>query len=255
MQLSWAALEMDTLEIDTNTCTPAERHVLERIPDLTKLGPVEEWAFDEGSAYAIAAGLTEKETAEAIRNSLVRTRALASIHGGRDTPMSVGFVQACHRSIFSPAFGEQTLDFRRNRADIVEYPYYLETHGTVVVKTTTGNAPKQVVRQLRDASRAFERAVTALEKNPNPELADAVRPCLAMYAKIIRIHPYMDGNGRTARAVFSYTLGRVGLPDIHVKITDQTRLALGHAIRPKKTPNLEPLVAIVVDVLKRSNED
>lgn len=83
-------------------------------------------------------------------------------------------------------------------------------------------------------------------------LRDAVLPPVKLYTRLIRIHPFVDGNGRTAWAAFSYAVRRCGLPLVVLAPSDETRWALGCALRSGAKQDFEPLADIVVETIKAS---
>lgn len=82
-----------------------------------------------------------------------------------------------------------------------------------------GAAPADVARELAAFERTLQRTVSALDARyaPGPELdADGLAAvfdvCAWAHAEWIRIHPFANGNGRTARIWANALLMRYGLP-------------------------------------------
>ena len=120
------------------------------------------------------------------------------------------------------------------------------------LRTRRGSGGKQVRPNLGKALALFEREVAALSAKESPMLSEAALIAVRLYAKVIGIHPFFDGNGRTAWAVFSYALQRCGLVAIAVPPSDETRWALGRALRQDGSQSYDPLTDVVVNAIKNS---
>lgn len=79
-----------------------------------------------------------------------------------------------------------------------------------------------------------------------------VRPAATIYAAIIAMHPWLDGNGRTAWLVMTHTLIRSGALAVATRPTMAGRLALGRAITRRAARDIEPLVGHLAETIKRS---
>ncbi|HEU5104346.1 MAG TPA: Fic family protein [Solirubrobacterales bacterium] len=164
----------------------------------------------------------------------------------------VADVELIHKAIFEPVFGERTLAFRSLRKHGVNFPIVIGEKEAPHQKTRRGTSGKQVKQSLGKALATFERDVGALDSADQPLLYDAAKAAVRLYSKVIGIHPFFDGNGRTAWAVFSYALQRCSLVEIAIPPTEETRWALGQALRQDGSQSYEPLTTIVVDAIKRS---
>ncbi|HUC07014.1 MAG TPA: Fic family protein [Solirubrobacterales bacterium] len=203
--------------------------------------------------YHRAPGLSAEETWTRVAEELGRVSALAALEGYRDLPLSADDVDLLHRGIFEPVFGpEKTLGFRCQRSEEVTFPIVLGTQESPHVGIKRGSGGKKVERNLSRALAAFERDVAALAASERPPMEDAARAAVRLYAKVIGIHPFFDGNGRTAWAIVSHALQRCSLVEIAVAPSDATRWALGCALRPGGSQSYEPLTDLVVDAIRRS---
>jgi prophage maintenance system killer protein len=134
----------------------------------------------------------------------------------------------------------------------VQFPIVTGTREDPHLGVRRGTGGKQVKQNLGKALAAFERDQTALQEAGHPSIRDAARATVTLYAKVIGIHPFYDGNGRTAWAVFSYALQRCGLVEIAVPPSDATRWALGRALRQDGPQSYEPVaVKIVLKLVSR----
>jgi Fic/DOC family len=209
---------------------------------------------DRDSHYSVADGLTVEETQEA----LLTTTGVALLHarnaGWNGVVLDADVVLQLHHAIFAPVFGERTLGYRTPPPrgshlldDGVSYPIWVRGAGTPEPTTVVrrGARASQVLRSVRDACERFEQeAVDAL--------GDVDRSAAALarlYVRLIRIHPFTDGNGRTAWAVLQFAAGRLRFPFVQSSPTMEARLALGDAIRDGNT------IGPLADHIKRATAE
>ena len=81
--------------------------------------------------------------------------------------------------------------------------------------------------------------------NNSQELHPFVRAAI-LHAEFIRIHPFADGNGRTARLLMNYELIRNGYPSVIIKARDKEGYikALNHAITTKDVTDLVKIIEL-----------
>lgn len=204
------------------------------------------------SDFYCAPGLSPEETWRRIHEGLARVVTLAAEAGRADHPLTIEFVQEVHVALFEPLFGVMS----GFRSDPVEYPIYLGTEQAPVPRGRLGKAPAGIARGLRRTVEGFEAEVAELgrrdARGERLVVRDAVMPALRLYGRIVRIHPFADGNGRTAWVLFVYALMRVGLPLIDIKPTLKSRWALGTAIRVDGKQDYGPLADILIETLLAS---
>jgi prophage maintenance system killer protein len=206
----------------------------------------------EGSEYHAAPGLTPAETWARVAAELGRVSALTTLEGYRDLRLEAADIELIHMGIFEPAFGEKTLGFRSLKKHSVTFPIVTGKREEPHQGVRRGTGGKQVKQNLGKALAVFERDLEALKAADQPSLNDAARAAVRLYAKVIGIHPFFDGNGRTAWAVFGYALQRCSLIEIAVPPSDETRWALGRALRQDGSQSYEPLTNVVVNAIRSS---
>lgn len=202
-----------------------------------------------GSDYYQAPGLSPQETYIRVAEEVGRVMALCAIEGARDRDLSVEAIELIHDAMFRPVFGGATTKMRTAkdaREDAVQYPIVIGRRSDPHIKTQSGSGGRQVRANVARALKKFHRDVECLAAMEQPSLRDAALPAVRLYARIISIHPFFDGNGRTAMGVLAYALQRVGLVHVSVPVTDETRWALGRALRRDGRQSYRPLVEIVV---------
>lgn len=118
-----------------------------------------------------------------------------------------------------------------------------------------GSAPKQIRRNLQRAFDRLDQDITELEQRSSTPIAlrEAILPAVRIYAQIIAVHPWEDGNGRTAWLVLNHTLIRSGLLAVATEPTDESRVALGRAITRRGRRDPGPLADLLADAIKRSH--
>ena len=70
------------------------------------------------------------------------------------------------------------------------------------------------------------------KENNEDNLIDYINDCLKIKCKLIQIHPFSDGNGRTMRAMVNLLFKLAGIPPIYVKHVERSKYleAMGKAI-------------------------
>lgn len=204
------------------------------------------------SDYYCAPEFTPAETWTRVAEELGRVGALAALEGSRDAPLVVDDIELIHRGIFEPVFGAKTLGLRTERADKVEFPIVAGRPEDPTIRMRRGSSVKKLKQNLGKALVGFEREVGELNVRDAPALADAARAAIKLYTKMVGFHPFIDGNGRTAWAVASYALQRCGLVEIAIPPSNETRWALGQALRQDGSQSYEPLTELVVNAIRDS---
>ncbi len=207
-----------------------------------------------GSAYHEAPDLSAEETWARIARELARVSTLATLEGHRDRVLEIGDIELIHRGIFEPVFGEKTLSLRSGKKEEVTFPIMVGSQERPQRRSMRGTGGRQIDAQLRKALKTFNREVETLASRSSsykPKLDEAALTAVKLYTKVIRIHPFFDGNGRTAWAVFGYALQRCGLVEIAIPPSDSTRWALGRALKIGGQ-SYEPLTNLVVRAIRES---
>lgn len=209
-----------------------------------------------GSAFHEAPGFTAHEVWERVVEELARVCVIAALDGTRDVPLDVDDIQLIHRAIFGPVFGAGVAGFRAS-GELVDFPIYVGARARPELRARRGASPKQIRKRLQHALRDLDLDLVTLARRAREDgvgLRDAVEITVKLYVRIIRIHPFMDGNGRVAWVAFSYALRRCGLPLLVIPPTLDTRWALGAALRHGAGQDYEPLVDIVTRALRTSGD-
>lgn len=198
----------------------------------------------QGAHYRAVVGRTDEDTGAAIAQQLARVGSIAAVEGTRDVIYTADDVVDIHEGVFQPVFGNSALAMRSEKTHEVEYPYWRDVSGVPTSFTRRGISGGQVKNEVARALRRFDRALADLAAQDEVALVDALRPAVRLYVQMLRIHPFFDGNGRTAWVLLVYAVRRADLP-IPAKTVDmESRCALGEALRPNKSSH-NPLVDMI----------
>jgi fido (protein-threonine AMPylation protein) len=211
----------------------------------------------EGSAYYCAPGLTPEETGERIADELTRVAGILAAEAAEDHDIGPEDLGLIHRAVFEPVFGEQTLGFRVLGHPGVTYPVWEAREGeSSRMLQQQGNAPKQIGRALDRAFDELHHDLAALEATSSAggeiPVVQAALPAARIYAQIVAIHPWEDGNGRIAWLVMTHTLIRSALLAVATEPTMDARVALGAAITRRRKRDFRPLAEHLAEVIKAS---
>jgi Fic family protein len=84
------------------------------------------------------------------------------------------------------------------------------------------------------------------------QLNEVVLPAARLYVKVLSIHPFLDGNGRTAYALLQYALVRSRLICVALEDFSAHQRALGVALRDDSRQSYLPLRDLLVDKLVKA---
>ena len=118
------------------------------------------------------------------------------------------------------------------------------------VQTITGEifyfaTPEETPAKMHDLVNWYNEKT--IEKNANPLLIAA-----EFHYKFIRIHPFDDGNGRTARILMNFILMKFGYPPVIIKTEDKANYFA--ALQMADAGNIEVFINYIAQNLKRSLE-
>lgn len=163
---------------------------------------------DDQGAFAVS---EVYGTRQATRSAIVAQVWIAESHSPLltpQTPLGVGELMQLHRAIFGGAFPEQA---GRQRTDPVQ------------VGGEECCAAGLIGQRMAEFGTQLSERLVAAESDPyGGEERFSAQVELACWAHIeyLRIHPFIDGNGRTARVLLNIMLKRFGLYPIQVRTED-----------------------------------
>lgn len=76
-----------------------------------------------------------------------------------------------------------------------------------------------------------------------------------LHEKFVTIHPFIDGNGRTARLLMNFALTEAGFPPIVVKADPQSRLTYNRSLEIAQTQgDLVPFLSFITEIVTEKLE-
>lgn len=160
-------------------------------------------------------------------------------HAGRLWPVSIDLLREMHRRLFdgvrdhagrcrAHAFGDEHLTYGPNRS----------VHRD------------RVLLELEEVFGTLDRSIRSFLENPEDPRYErgAVHVAVWAHAEIVRIHPFLDGNGRTSRMLMNAILVGLGLSPIAVEAVKQEyNEALNQYFRTKDLQLLVDLMLQLID--------
>jgi fido (protein-threonine AMPylation protein) len=200
----------------------------------------ERWEDDPDAPYyrSQRRNLTPAETWSAIAERL--TRALLAVDSETQRgPVKLTVDRLCrwHRGLFVADFHSAG---QLRQAD-VEFAYLDQQHGR---RARRGAPVESIAAELAAVCVEFNEAVTGLSA---VDLPDACETAARLYARLLAIHPFEDGNGRVSYVALQVALRSQGVPWVNfagaVREHDER---LGAALVPDREPDYRPLTALLV---------
>lgn len=104
--------------------------------------------------------------------------------------------------------------------------------GAPINLTSPDNISKEIQGLYTDSIMLAKKGL-AISQSPKPEdILMYIDECIKLNCKIIKIHPFGDGNGRSARALLNLYFKMAGIPPVYVKASerDEYQEAMAKAI-------------------------
>ena len=163
---------------------------------------------NEDSRFYTTDRLSPEETWRALRNELGRVLmgAQRAFWRGR-LEMDPERVRWWHGAIFARHFPHDGGRFRRERA------FFGVVTGGSGMRQIEGSPPSILRQDLTEVCAAFNSDTAEFDRQ-GIGIAEQTRVVAALYAGILRVHPFADGNHRTAFVALSAALWSLGLPAV-----------------------------------------
>lgn len=224
------------------------------IPDLKSFSE----SLDEPeSPFYAASGRTPNETWDHARNRMVEFMAELGSKGVDRIVISPGRLRASHGWIFGDLFPEDAGRFRwkhRDKWEVGVFGIGVGSGPQSAVRPMRGTHPKRIERQLQDTFREFQQILADLERRSQsgeeiPKVA-STRAAARLYAKALRIHPFVDGNLRAIYVTLQAALLRLGLVGVEFGDHRAHDEALARALSPGgRRQSYEPLAELIADLI------
>lgn len=193
-----------------------------------------------------AQGKPLKDTLEIKGHNEAINWVLEMIQG--DRPLTENFIRELHSLLLQDSYKES----KNAKGDIVPRKISAGKYKTTPnhVQTVTGEifyfaTPEETPAKMTELLDWYKEK--ALEKEVNPILLAA-----EFHYKFIRIHPFDDGNGRTARILMNFILMKFGFPPVIIKTEDKANYFA--ALQFADAGNIEAFITYIAQNLNRSLE-
>jgi len=202
----------------------------------------------EESRFYQARGLSPEQTWRALGDELARVLSDAQRAFWR-APLHVDpeRIRWWHGAIFGRHFSHDGGLFRQERA----YFGAVTTDGGM--RQIEGSSPDALRRDLVEVCVSFNGSVERLGKQ-NAGVLEQTRVAGAMYAGILRVHPFADGNHRTGFVALSAALWSLGLPAVEFAL-DADLADHDDAVAPalfSRDGDIEPFAQLLATRIERA---
>ena len=205
----------------------------------------------EGSRFYRASGLSPEQTWQALGDELARVLNDAQRAFWRaPLRMSPERVRWWHGAIFARHFPHDGGRFRHDRA------FFGVTMAGGGIRQLEGAAPEALRGELQAVCSSFNRHVDALGAQDDRGILDRTRVVAALYAGILRVHPFADGNHRVSFVALSAALWSLGLANVEFE-DDTDTVAHDEALvlaLESKDGDIEPFARLLTALIQRSLE-
>lgn len=204
---------------------------------------------DSASPFFCAPRHTPEETWDISVDRLARLLVkLGPIAQSGPIEMSATLLCSWHREIFGALFPEHAGRMRSFRESQWEHVYF-GVHG----RGYRGVTPRELPRRLQKICSEFNTAAAAIRASYGSDTYGAIHAATRLYAKVLRAHPFVDGNlrGTTVAldaALLTLKLRRVQFTDL--EIHDEL---LGIAFVGKHDP-YRPLAEHIAEIISTPGE-
>jgi len=193
-----------------------------------------------------AQGKPLKDTLEITGHNEAINWVVEMVQGER--PLTENFIRELHSLLLQDSYKESKNEKGENVPRKISAGKYKTTPNHV--QTATGEifyfaTPEETPAKMTELLDWYKKK--ALEKEVNPILLAA-----EFHYKFIRIHPFDDGNGRTARILMNFILMQFGFPPIIIKTEDKANYFA--ALQMADAGNIEAFITYIAQNLYRSLE-
>jgi hypothetical protein len=153
-----------------------------------------------------------------------------------------------HGAIFGRHFPHDGGRFRKERAF---FGVVMPVGG---MRQLEGSPPEVLRRDLEVLCVSFNRCVDAFHDVDGMSVLDRTRPAAALYAGILRVHPFADGNHRTGFVALSAVLWSLGLPNVDFIKDDEMRVHDDALASPLSSSDgsIEPFARVLAELIEDS---
>ncbi len=166
-----------------------------------------------------------------------------------ETPLTEKFIRELHTLLLKESSYKEALtpDGKPTRRKIEVGKYKTQPNHVITVtgETFYFATPEETPAKMHDLLEWFR------NEKEKPDVNPIILASLFHY-KFIRIHPFDDGNGRTARILMNFILMQFGFPPVIIKTEDKENYYA--VLRLADADQLEPFIEYIAKNLNRSLE-
>lgn len=201
--------------------------------ELRRLSPEETWSAIDSRLHGLLRGMVQRTRWGPIR-------------------ITPGDLDRWHGYMF----GKDFVSGGQIRRGDVEYPVRVVAGKEVRERRQRGSAPDRIRSDLEVTCRAFREHVdTVLERGGRVDAMQGALAATKLYVGILQIHPYEDGNGRTAFAALQAALVSQGMYGVFFDDLERHDDALGWALRGDVRADLSPLAKLVIERMNEAAQE
>ncbi len=170
--------------------------------------------------------------------------------GHRPIEMTVERVCGWHRGIFLSTFPREA-GYIRSDHEPAEFAIPIDIDGETVTTPMHGTLPhSEILTRLRGACETYNAKQATLQRRTGALTAvEGATPPAELYAAILEIHPFIDGNLRAAYVALQVGLASLGLPTVRFgHAIDRHDECLGWAMRGDAERTIAPLAELIVEL-------
>ena len=189
----------------------------------------------------------ELQKREAI--GVIRASRFVRTYAKSKNPINIGTIYQIHKEIFDHAWPEIAGVLRIENLEITD-SHHKPPHFTEV-PAFMESVDNKFVEKLEHLKSIRSLKFTGNRSNEEMNMLENIVNTTAwIHHQITHIHPFRDGNGRTARLVANLVLERYGLVGISIKFEKENKNKYRQALQQiDKINDYEPLMEIIYEGL------
>jgi len=202
---------------------------------------------DSESPFFCAAGHTPEETWDISIDRLARLLVkLGPVAKSGAIEMSAELLCSWHHEIFGELFPDRAGRLRGFRDGQAEHVYF-----GVHSRGYRGTTPRELRRRLDKVCTEFNSAAAVIRDSGSTDTFNAVHAATRLYAKVLRAHPFVDGNLRGTYVALDAALLTFGLPPVQFNDLARHDELLGTAFVGRNDP-YRPLAEHIAEIIRDS---
>jgi fido (protein-threonine AMPylation protein) len=199
---------------------------------------------DDESPFFCAAGHTPEETWDISVDRLAHLLVdLGPLADSGPIEMSTRLLCSWHREIFGALFPEDAGRLRGFREGQREHVYF-----GVHNRGYRGTNPRELPHRLEKICTEFNTAAAVIRESAGTDSFDAVHTATRLYAKVLRAHPFIDGNLRGTTVALNAGLVTLGLDIVGFNDLDRHDELLSVAFVGRNDP-YRPLAEYIAEII------